>query len=325
MSEKAKPTDADVQFPLNKKLLEESTKIMEERGVMKERIKKIESSREKVSPSVYERVRGDYLEQLEKNTNELLEKKQDIDKELGTLTEAKKKVTENVNTHKEKLEEINFRYNLGEFKEDEFHKLATEENEKLGKFEKILAAITSNIEKYESLFADEEEIFGEPSEFEQELPPPSEDTSLEGPLNMEPSEEEYEVGASQDYFGAVTEEVPAQLEEEPHESTDKVVAPAKEKEGVPTIEVIEGDNAGEIHKVVDSEITIGRASSNHIVLREAKVSRQHASIKRQGSEYLLEDLHSSNGVFVNDEKIKEHVLADGDIIKIGDFAMRFKL
>ena len=68
---------------------------------------------------------------------------------------------------------------------------------------------------------------------------------------------------------------------------------------------------------------IGRDGTNDIVLKEAKVSRQHASIKKQGSEYLITDFHSSNGVFVNDQKIVEHALSNDDMIRIGDFVLKF--
>ena len=64
----------DVGFPLNKQLLEESAKIKEERKVIKERLNKIETTKGQVSDNVYERVKTDYLSQLNENTNLLLEK-----------------------------------------------------------------------------------------------------------------------------------------------------------------------------------------------------------------------------------------------------------
>jgi pSer/pThr/pTyr-binding forkhead associated (FHA) protein len=71
------------------------------------------------------------------------------------------------------------------------------------------------------------------------------------------------------------------------------------------------------------ETTIGRAHTNHIVLKEARISRQHAIIRQAGKEFVIEDLQSSNGVYVNGERLKEHVLTNGDQIQIGDFVMEF--
>lgn len=345
MPEDVKTTEEDVQFPLNELLLEESTKIKEERKVLKERLAKIEESKSEVSGKVYEKVKTDYLNQLNANTDQLLEKKQDIDRELAALYEAKKKVEENVNNHKHKLEEITFRHDLGEFKNDEFHKLADEENEKLGKFEKILAAIDSNIQQYESLFEDEEALGQEEPAMEEPPPPPpppgieegnigseAEKAGETGEISLSESEEEYQVGGDEDYFGA-TDEVPitpgkveskeaqeafeeTSPEHTPIEKVEKAEASAK-------ISIEEGYGQGDVFEMTKDEMMIGRAASNDIVLKEAKVSRQHASIKKQGNEYLITDLHSSNGVFVNDEKVVEAALSDGDIIRIGDFVLKF--
>lgn len=72
------------------------------------------------------------------------------------------------------------------------------------------------------------------------------------------------------------------------------------------------------------EIHIGRAADrNEIVLDEGQVSRQHAVIKRIGPGFMLMDLNSANGTFINGERIKEHVLAPGDVFSISRFAIEF--
>lgn len=320
MDEKTKIDE--VKFPLNVKLLEETSKISLERKVIRERIKKIEASKGEVSETVYQKVRNDYIEQLNRNTDQLLEKKQDIDRELSTLLEAKKKVEANVSGHKERLEEINFRHSLGEYKEEEFHKLSDEENEKLGKFEKILAAINVNIKKYEELFEGEDDFFESPKFEETPLPPkPPKETPIEAPISME---EEYQLGGGEGYFEQVMDESEPNSPER-YEVTESAtpIEPLQISKTTPKLTIMEGDRQGETFELKEEETTIGRASSNTIILKEAKVSRQHASIKKKGNEYLIEDIHSSNGVFVNDEKITEHALSNGDIIRIGDFILKF--
>lgn len=319
MAEEKKAKSEEVQFPLNLRLLEESAKIKEERGVIRERLAKIEESKTQVSETVYHKVKTDYLEQLNNNTNQLLEKKQDIDRELSTLYEAKKKVESNVASRRETIEEIQFRQSLGEYNKGDYHKIADEENEKLGKFEKILSAIKSNIKKYESLFEGEEGLGDEPPAPEAPPPLPPSVRTKEIPPS---AEEEYDIGKGDGYFGTVTEDVP--LSEGTAETTNKEIeAPPAASIAAAKLTIIEGDGKGSEYVLIEEEMTLGRASSNFIVLKEAKVSRQHASLKRQGTDFLISDLHSSNGVFVNDEKIKEHALSNGDIIKIGDFVMKF--
>ena len=72
---------------------------------------------------------------------------------------------------------------------------------------------------------------------------------------------------------------------------------------------------------LDQELlTIGRKSGNTIVLAEdLKVSRHHANIVRQDDHYVVQDVGSANGTFLNDERLTEpKPLKDGDVIQLGD-------
>lgn len=71
---------------------------------------------------------------------------------------------------------------------------------------------------------------------------------------------------------------------------------------------------------------IGRSPSNQIVLSDRKVSRRHAIIHRQdGHEFWLVDLGSGNGSYINELRVSLPArLQDGDVMKLGDFALRFR-
>jgi pSer/pThr/pTyr-binding forkhead associated (FHA) protein/tetratricopeptide (TPR) repeat protein len=71
------------------------------------------------------------------------------------------------------------------------------------------------------------------------------------------------------------------------------------------------------------EVLIGRGKSCDIVLADKKASRKSAIIQRVGSTFLLKDAGSSNGVFVNGQKIESHELSGGDVIQIGDTEFSF--
>ena len=63
--------------------------------------------------------------------------------------------------------------------------------------------------------------------------------------------------------------------------------------------------------------TIGRWEDNHVVIADRWVSRHHAQIQRQGPQYLIEDLDSKNGLYLNGERVSGPVrLEDGDQIAI---------
>jgi pSer/pThr/pTyr-binding forkhead associated (FHA) protein len=68
---------------------------------------------------------------------------------------------------------------------------------------------------------------------------------------------------------------------------------------------------------------IGRQAANDIVIDNPAVSFHHAKVESIGDEFLLIDLHSENGSFVNDQRIKAHWLVDGDIITIGKHSLLF--
>ena len=68
-----------------------------------------------------------------------------------------------------------------------------------------------------------------------------------------------------------------------------------------------------------NEVLIGRSSKNNIVLKDITVSRKHAIIKKQNGNWVIYDNNSSNGVFLNGEKVEDNtILQDNDVIKITD-------
>jgi pSer/pThr/pTyr-binding forkhead associated (FHA) protein len=70
-------------------------------------------------------------------------------------------------------------------------------------------------------------------------------------------------------------------------------------------------------------ITIGRSSSNDIPVDNLAVSRHHAQIIKEGDHYLVEDLDSNNGTYLNGDRIQNHPLKDGDNIQIGKHVLQF--
>jgi pilus assembly protein CpaF len=74
------------------------------------------------------------------------------------------------------------------------------------------------------------------------------------------------------------------------------------------------------------EVTVGRVRGNDIVLPKGNVSKHHCRLIVQGDQVLVEDLHSTNGTYVNGRKIIEPVaLATADKVFVGDFIIRLNL
>lgn len=79
------------------------------------------------------------------------------------------------------------------------------------------------------------------------------------------------------------------------------------------------DLSGNKHQLSESNTMLGRSSDGQIVIASKRVSRQHARIWREARAWMLDDLNSANGTFLNDERVLAPiVLRDGDKITIGD-------
>jgi transcription termination factor Rho len=70
-------------------------------------------------------------------------------------------------------------------------------------------------------------------------------------------------------------------------------------------------------------MTLGRRPYNDIVVDNLAVSGEHAALQVIGNEYFIEDLNSTNGTFINEQKIKRQILKNGDTIEIGKYAIRY--
>ena len=78
-------------------------------------------------------------------------------------------------------------------------------------------------------------------------------------------------------------------------------------------------------QIDDNDLVIGRQSGLGLTLADEWVSRRHAHIRRVDDEYVLEDLDSSNGTYVDGVPIVSCVLRPGDWVQIGRNLFRFEL
>jgi hypothetical protein len=84
-----------------------------------------------------------------------------------------------------------------------------------------------------------------------------------------------------------------------------------------------GEREEEIVGVDGDVLTIGRSPQSDLFLDDVTVSRHHARILIEADTYLIEDLNSLNGTYVNRKRIEQHQLFDGDELQIGKFKLAF--
>jgi len=94
---------------------------------------------------------------------------------------------------------------------------------------------------------------------------------------------------------------------------------------VPALFVIQGFNRGARFDFDGEEgaVSIGREAGNLIRLDDHEISRRHAEIRKVGETFIVGDLKSSNGTFLNESKVERGELANGDRIRIGRSVLLF--
>ena len=86
-----------------------------------------------------------------------------------------------------------------------------------------------------------------------------------------------------------------------------------------------GKHADRAYQLDRDEFVLGRHPGCDLILAADGASRKHARILRRGEDFLIEDLGSTNGTFVNAQRVGKAVLKDADIIKIGTAILTFSL
>jgi len=93
--------------------------------------------------------------------------------------------------------------------------------------------------------------------------------------------------------------------------------------------VIAGPHRGETFYLKEGKTIIGRAAADQkdhiIVLKDSSVSRRHAQVEYSGGKVSINDLGSTNGVYVNSRRTVRKILEPGDIISLGRTVLIFEV
>jgi hypothetical protein len=80
-----------------------------------------------------------------------------------------------------------------------------------------------------------------------------------------------------------------------------------------------GPTPGATFALEGDQLTIGRDSASAVAINDAEISRKHARLTFQGGKYVIEDLGSTNGTFVNGQRlVSAVVLKSGDVVSFGE-------
>src|SRR5215207_4619087 len=91
----------------------------------------------------------------------------------------------------------------------------------------------------------------------------------------------------------------------------------------PRLAAISGKLKGAIFALKEESLIIGRETAANLCIADASVSRRHSKIEKQGEGFVITDLESLNGTFVNDLPVRSRLLEHGDRVRIGDCQFLF--
>ena len=106
-----------------------------------------------------------------------------------------------------------------------------------------------------------------------------------------------------------------------YDDDNAVVRAGEVEPGEVMLVVRQGPEIGTRYALVGEKMSVGRVPDNDIQLDDFTVSRQHAVLVRESNDWLLRDLGSLNGTYVNNERVEEAVVRHGDAIQIGRFRL----
>jgi hypothetical protein len=86
-----------------------------------------------------------------------------------------------------------------------------------------------------------------------------------------------------------------------------------------------GKNVGTVYRLNADLTTVGRGNSNDVVLSDDSVSTEHVKIRREQNGFVLYDLVTANGTFVNEQKVVNCLLKENDSIRVGETVLVLKI
>ena len=113
------------------------------------------------------------------------------------------------------------------------------------------------------------------------------------------------------------------LQDAPGTSDDVIVPVGEIERGIAVLIVRAGAQAGARFVLERGVTRLGRHPDSEISLEDITVSRRHAEIEREADGYVIRDVGSLNGTYVNQERVDRSELHHGDEVQIGKFRLVF--
>jgi len=298
--------------------IEELRKIKQDEEVLHDWLSKMEAKKGKVADAVFARVLRDYEGRnaaLEEKARPLKDRARGEYAKLRTCIERFAKALEAATLDKEELE---FRHEIGEFQGQEFEERLKASELRLTQCQAERTEADELKQRFIGVFHSEEDLALPPAAPAVRKPgaPPAAagSVAVPSPLSAPPTAEP---------TGRIGEEAPPPVAP-PATPKGAPPAPSPPPSGDATIMIekphlsAQMDDGSAVDYPLDLQVmSIGRAPDNRVRIQKDAVSRKHAEVVLGSKGYLIRDLKSENGTFVNGKRVTERLLVDGDAIQIG--------
>lgn len=309
---------------------------------MRNRVRRTEEERQSVPRRVYEKVRAEYDRELDALRARMSPLRDDLDRTRDEYEGQLKEANEALEAMEEEMAELVFRHRVGEFTDEVMNERRAEIDERIGTVRARIAAIRETLAELDHgrSALDTENAAANPETFaDAPLPPvspPPRETSAPRPPAAEPVAEKRPV------LRPARPAVPADNAfENPHDWVDEFGGEAKQRgtskaatpdpeadpqqeapppaetAAPPSLVFVSGPHAGQSIPLLLTTLTIGREHDNNIEIKDLDVARYHARILNLRGEYMIEDMASSTGTWVNGVRVERTALGHGDVIRIG--------
>lgn len=329
-------------------VIEELMTIKSEREIVAARLDRMEGERGEVSDVVYRRVRRDYESKAGELERQAAPLKDRARQEYVKLKALLDRLEAQHDATRLDREEIDFRQRLGEFTTEEYEQRVSDLDGRLAGQEDDLATASEVRRRFLDAFDSEADLTAP-----VEAAPPSPPAATPVPGGEAPIVEPAEVSAM---TATAVEPVPPPVAVPPQEAAPDdgtVILPpeapgpvvqaapaaASEAAAPATLETTGGrtiilnlaklvaidPDLGAAEFQLEPLSFIGRTPANQVHLDKPAVSRRHAQIALCDEGWVLKDLQSENGSYVNGERVIERLLADGDHVQIGTVRLIFRV
>jgi FHA domain len=342
-------------------LIEELMGLKRDAEALRGRLALMAAEVDKVSAPVFQRVHADYQARLQTLDERAAPKKDQARREHAKLRLLLDEVGARRDAVLLDQEELELRHRLGEFEEADFRARSGELAQRITELDRELAAVIAVRGRFVAAFDSETELAQAPAPAAAGAPAAEVLSAIEPTESVEPAAAPVAGLASTKTRSrprAASVDVAAEAQTPPERSSRDglglTAAPlageaspaapmsfgtvfltdlAKPADAAPahgpTMIVSFGrlmsleEGAGAMEFRVQPLTTIGRTRNNDVQVDAPSVSRKHAQIELTENGYVVRDLGSENGTFVNGERIAEHRLTDGDLLHFGGVGFSF--